>query len=82
MKTKETKSDFHAVAEKTQILTGLQRYQKEHPFGNFKTMLPSLFDLLADTATDGPEFRHKLKVIKRTFRNSLNKEGEFVNLIH
>lgn len=82
LQAKETRTFFHTLAEQTSMLTGKDKWEKEHPFGNFKDMAPALFTVLSDSAHDGPEFRHKLTVIERTFRNNLNREGEFVNLNH
>ena len=78
---KETRSIFHTLAEQTVLfITERVKHQIEHAFGNFKTMAPSLFAVLDDAENGGPEFRRKLTVIERTFRNHLNRAGEFVNL--
>ena len=59
-----------------------QRFTRSHPFGAIKELNPELFTLLGQTdpKNSGKEFRVKLDVLQRTFRNNLDKAGEFVNL--
>lgn len=53
-----------------------------HPFEAFKQLKPELFKLLEQTAPEqsGKLWQTKLDVLERTFRNHLNKLGEFINL--
>ena len=77
LQSHEVPSFFHTFYERR-----FKKAVKPHPFFYLHRVNADLCALLEQTAHNTSGFPRRLKVIKKSFKNSLNPEGEFVNLNH